>query len=428
MDRLLRRIFASVFLTSMVTFTITATASPGRSLRAESEPSISAYLLIDADTGKTLHHHQATLAHPPASLAKMMTLYLLFEALDKHKIHMDSKIVISSHAAKAEPSVLGVRPGDALRVREAIPALIVKSANDVARAVAEFLGKTEENFASMMTERARSLGMQHSQFRNASGLPHPEQKTTAVDMAKLAMALKHHFPHYWPFFKQTSFRYKGRDIHGHNHITKNYSGADGLKTGYTSKSRFNIVSSARRGSAGLIAVVLGGKTAQHRDRKVRELMDPIFAEHGFPSFASADTGYSKKRFTGHRGDIAQGSADRAGKVKLKAKNRNVAKAKSKVKSSNGSAKTTTVKLRKIQKVPGKADVLQATRPILGGAADDHLFAHARTTGRSSSSPSSSPRYKSPLPSPPKSTEMGKESSQPLHRPRGKGDYKGSYYC
>ena len=223
-----------------------------------------------------MHQHNASKQLYPASLTKMMTLYLAFEALAHGKLQLGQHLQASHRATSMKPARLGLRPGDSISVQDALLALIIKSANDVAVTVAENLAGSEEEFAREMTKRARMLGMNNTTFRNASGWSHPEQVTTAYDMAKLAIALKRDFPQYYKYFSKTSFNFRGRHIEGHNRITKHYHGADGLKTGYFAAAGFNIVSTAKRGEHSGIAVVLGGKSSAERDHHVRHLLDQFF--------------------------------------------------------------------------------------------------------------------------------------------------------
>jgi len=235
-----------------------------------------ASIVVDATSGRIVHGQSIDTRLYPASMTKMMTLYLLFEAIDTGKLSLESRLAVSQRAAGQAPSKLGLRAGSTITVRESILALVTKSANDVATVVAEALGSTEVNFARMMTDKAHSLGMSQTTFRNASGLPNSGQKSTARDMATLALSLMRHFPHHYHYFATTSFRYNGRTYTGHNHLMKRYDGADGLKTGYISASGFNLAFSATRNGRRLIGVVFGGRTARSRDDHMAELMDKGF--------------------------------------------------------------------------------------------------------------------------------------------------------
>lgn len=232
-----------------------------------------AAIVVDANTGRVLFEKNSRDARYPASLTKMMTLYLLFEALDAGRVSLDTQIPVSAYAAKRPPSKIGFKPGQTIDVRSAILALAVRSANDVAAAVGEFLGGSEERFAAMMTAKARALGMQSTTFRNASGLPDEGQRTTAHDMAILGMALRRHFPHHYHYFSNREFTFAGKVIRGHNNLLGKVVGADGLKTGYIRASGFNLVTSVGRGGRRIVAVVMGGETAKSRDAHMEELIE-----------------------------------------------------------------------------------------------------------------------------------------------------------
>lgn len=232
-----------------------------------------AAIVVDANTGRVLFEKNSRDARYPASLTKMMTLYLLFEALDAGRVSLDTQIPVSAYAAKRPPSKIGFKPGQTIDVRSAILALAVRSANDVAAAVGEYLGGSEERFAAMMTAKARALGMQSTTFRNASGLPDEGQRTTAHDMAILGMALRRHFPHHYHYFSNREFTFAGKVIRGHNNLLGKVVGADGLKTGYIRASGFNLVTSVGRGGRRIVAVVMGGETAKSRDAHMEELIE-----------------------------------------------------------------------------------------------------------------------------------------------------------
>jgi D-alanyl-D-alanine carboxypeptidase len=237
-----------------------------------------AAIVIDADSGRVLHEAYADDRKYPASLTKMMTLYLLFEALEKRRYSIDGFLPVSSRAEGMPPSKLGLRRGSKVKIRDLILALITKSANDAAVVVAESLAKSEVDFAKLMTAKAKALGMLRTEFRNASGLPNRYQKSTARDMATLARALIRDFPQYYRYFSTAKFSYKGRSYGNHNSLLKSYSGADGIKTGYIRASGFNLVASAERGGRRLIAVVFGGRTSRSRDSHMTDLLNRGFAE------------------------------------------------------------------------------------------------------------------------------------------------------
>jgi D-alanyl-D-alanine carboxypeptidase len=239
------------------------------------------YAAIVLDSrGQVLHATNADDPRFPASLTKMMTLYMLFEAMRDGRVQPGTRITMSAEAASRPPSKLGLPAGYSLELEDAILAVVTRSANDVAAAIAEHLGGTEDRFAQMMTQRARSLGMTRSTFRNASGLPDPEQQTTARDMALLGSRLQADFPRQYAYFSTTSFRWNNRVIHNHNHMLSAYEGMDGIKTGYTRWSGFNIVTSARRDGVRLVGAVMGGGSWVERDRQMAELMDDAFQRAG----------------------------------------------------------------------------------------------------------------------------------------------------
>ncbi len=229
-------------------------------------------IVIDAKTGKTLYSHKADSIRYPASLTKMMTMYMMFEALAERKMTKKTRIRMSKYAASKPPSKLGIKPGHSIAAEHAILALATKSANDVASAVAEHLGGTEGKFAKMMTHKARQLGMKRTTFKNASGLTSTGQVTTARDMAKLGIALREHYPQYYKYFQTRSFKYGGRNYGNHNKLLGHIKGVDGIKTGYTRASGFNLVSSVQSGRRSIVAVVLGGRTGKSRNAQMHTLI------------------------------------------------------------------------------------------------------------------------------------------------------------
>lgn len=236
-----------------------------------------AAIVIDATSGRVLYAARADSQRFPASLTKMMTLYELFEAIKAGQLSLDDKMTVSRRAANQPPSKLGLAPGAKIRVEDAIEALVVRSANDIAVVVAEALGGSETAFAKRMTQEARALGMDRTTYRNASGLPHREQVTTARDLAILGQALVRDFPEFYHYFDDESFRWAGRNFETHNRLIKKMPGVDGIKTGYTRASGFNLVTSAERSGHRLIGVVLGGRTAGGRDEHMRALLNTQFA-------------------------------------------------------------------------------------------------------------------------------------------------------
>ncbi|MBN9069144.1 MAG: D-alanyl-D-alanine carboxypeptidase [Rhizobiales bacterium] len=237
-----------------------------------------AAVVIDANTGKMLYGVGSTSPRYPASLTKMMTLYLLFEAMEQGRVSRDTLIPISAHAASMPPTKLHFKPGETIDIDSAIRAMVTKSANDAAVAVGEYLGGTETRFAGLMNQKARQLGMLATTFQNASGLPDPAQHTTAYDMARLSLALRQRFPQYYYYFSIESFAFRGKLIRGHNKVLDTVAGADGIKTGYIRASGFNIATSVSRNGRKLIVVVMGGDTAKARNQRVAELVERYMPE------------------------------------------------------------------------------------------------------------------------------------------------------
>ena len=232
-----------------------------------------ASIVVDANSGAVMQATNADSPRHPASLTKIMTLYLLFERLEQGKVKLTTDLPVSAHAAVQAPSKLGLKPGESIRVETAIRAIVTKSANDVAVIVAEALGGDEAGFARMMTAKAQALGMSQTVYRNASGLPDDQQITTARDQAILGRAIQDRFPNYYQYFATRTFEYRGKSIRNHNHLLGAVDGLDGIKTGYIHDSGFNIVTSVRRANHHVVAVVFGGRTADARDARVRSLID-----------------------------------------------------------------------------------------------------------------------------------------------------------
>ena len=269
-------IFGLVALSAVAAFTDNADARRGHRTRAEAGESYNpAYssIVVDANSGAVMEAANADSPRHPASLTKIMTLYLLFERLEQNKIKLTTDLPVSAHAAAQAPSKLGLKPGETIRVETAIRAIVTKSANDVAVIVAEALAGDEPGFANLMTEKARALGMTQTVYRNASGLPEPQQITTARDQAILGRAIQDRFPNYYHYFATRTFDFRGKSIRNHNHLLGTIDGVDGIKTGYIRDSGFNIVTSVRRANRYVVAVVFGGRTADARDARVRSLID-----------------------------------------------------------------------------------------------------------------------------------------------------------
>ena len=233
-------------------------------------------IVIDAETGRVIHETDSDDLRHPASLTKMMTLYLTFQALEAGRLSLGEYMTVSENASYQSPSKLGLRAGQHIRVEDAILGVVTESANDAAVVLGETLGGSEEGFARLMTKQAHALGMTQTIYRNPSGLPDPEQVTTAHDMALLGAALLHHYPHFYRYFSTDSFTYAGIYHHNHNHLMDRYDGMDGIKTGYIRASGFNLVASAKHGNTRLIGVVFGGRSAVARDNHMAQLLDQSF--------------------------------------------------------------------------------------------------------------------------------------------------------
>ena len=243
------------------TTTTTSSYSPGY-----------AAIVVDANTGSILHSSNADAIRHPASLTKIMTLYMLFERLESGKLSLDSPLRVSEHAADQSPTKLGLREGGTITVEDAIKGMVTRSANDAAVVVAENLAGSEDEFARQMTRKARALGMSHTVYRNASGLPDSAQVTTARDQATLGRAIQERFPRYYRYFSTRSFTFRGQRIANHNRLLGRVEGVDGIKTGYIRASGFNLVTSVRRNGRHVVAVVLGGTSAGARDARMRQLL------------------------------------------------------------------------------------------------------------------------------------------------------------
>ena len=257
----------NLILAVVLILAIFATSAPGFA-----KPQFSA-ITVDARTGKVLFARDADGLRHPASLTKVMTLYVLFQDLKTGRVKLSTQLRISKRAANMDPSKLGLKPGQTISVETAIKALVTKSANDVASAIGENLGGTEAAFAIRMTKVARSLGMSRTTFKNSSGLPNPGQWTTARDMATLSLRIQRDFPQYYPYFRIASFNYKGKTIRTHNKLLGRYEGTDGIKTGYIRASGFNLTTSAKRGDKRLVGVVLGSTSGNARNRYMMAMLD-----------------------------------------------------------------------------------------------------------------------------------------------------------
>jgi D-alanyl-D-alanine carboxypeptidase len=296
-------------------------------------------IVVDGNSGAILHASNPDALRHPASLTKVMTLYLLFEQLEAGKVSLDSSFEVSEHAAIQSPTKLGLRDGQTIKVEDAIKGIVTRSANDAAVVVAENLAGDEETFAKLMTRKAQALGMAHTLYRNASGLPNDEQVTTARDQALLGRAIQERFPRYYKYFSTRSFEFRGEEIGNHNHLLGSVDGVDGIKTGYVSASGFNILTSVHRDNRYLIAVVFGGSSAGSRDERMRELIHDHIAEavvqHTAPLVAEADVKPDAKPTAKSAPRIAVASA--AGLPVLPAVSKPDAKRQAKVEAKSASA-------------------------------------------------------------------------------------------
>src|SRR5437868_389766 len=229
-------------------------------------------IIVDGNSGTTLSANNPDASRHPASLTKVMTLYLLFERLDAGKMTLGTEMEVSAHASEQAPTKLGLRPGQTIRVEDAIKGLVTRSANDAAVVIAEAIAGDEGDFAKAMTRKARALGMTRTVYRNASGLPDDNQVTTARDQSTLGRAIQDRFPRYYRYFSTVAFNYRGHSIRNHNRLLGNVEGVDGIKTGYTRASGFNLVTSMRRGNRHLVGVVMGGRSGGSRDATMRSLL------------------------------------------------------------------------------------------------------------------------------------------------------------
>ena len=278
---------------------------------AASAPSGSRFsaLVVDADTGYILYEKSAGEERYPASLTKMMTLYLTFDALKSGKLNIEDTLRVSEKATSQPQTNIALSEGERLPVRTAIESIVVRSANDSAMALAETLGGTQWNFALMMSKKARELGMKDTVFKNPNGLPDNSQHTTAYDMAKLGIALRRDFPQYYHYFKLNEFSYNGVTYEGHNRVMGRYDGVDGIKTGYIRASGFNLVTSVKKDGYNLVAVIMGGNTAASRDNSMINMLDQTFAKLESKPKTYADNTSPAKKAAGGLSIVTQAHAN-----------------------------------------------------------------------------------------------------------------------
>ena len=288
-----------------------ALARSARSTAAAIDSPRYASIVIDANSGATLREANADSLRHPASLTKIMTLYMLFERLESGKLKLNSPIAISEEAASQSPTKLGLKPGQFILVEDAIKALVTKSANDIAVAIAESLAGSEEEFARQMTRKARALGMTRTVYRNASGLPDDDQVTTARDQARLGILIQERFPRFYRYFSTVNFAYHGDVMRNHNHLLGLVTGVDGIKTGYTHASGYNLITSVRRSGRHIVAVVMGGNTAGQRDAHMRDLIERHIVEASLkrPEVTVAQAQAAKPETAAQNGEAMQARAE-----------------------------------------------------------------------------------------------------------------------
>lgn len=279
-SRRFKAIYPKTIITALALYCAVATLAMAQAHPAAAPSDRYSAIVIEASSGRVLSQTNPDAERFPASLTKLMTLYLTFEALRDHRVEPDELVPVSPHAASQEPSKLGLVPGSRITVHQAELGLVTRSANDAASALAELIGGSEDHFAQMMTLRAHALGMTHTIFRNANGLPNPEQVSTARDLALLARHIIQDFPDQYPIFSTPSFIWHGQVIANHDHLLKSYPGADGLKTGYTDAAGHNLVTSAVRGNIRLIGVVLGANSNLQRDLRMEAQLNAGYAQLG----------------------------------------------------------------------------------------------------------------------------------------------------
>ena len=270
--RRLSSVIACVALAAVALTAMTDTAEARKRKRGSYSPPY-ASIVVDMNSGRTLQGVNPDAPRFPASVTKVMTLYMLFEQMERGKFRPDTPLRVSAEAARQAPSKIGFDVGETIEVEDAIKALVTKSANDVAVVVAEAIGGDQDTFAEMMTAKARAIGMSRTTFKNASGLPNAQQVTTARDLATLGRAIHDKYPKYWRYFQTRNFEYAGRNYRNHNKLLGRVDGVDGIKTGYTRASGFNLLTSARDGNRHLMAVVLGGRSGRIRDAQMASLVE-----------------------------------------------------------------------------------------------------------------------------------------------------------
>jgi D-alanyl-D-alanine carboxypeptidase len=270
-------------------------------------------IIVDGNSGATLSATSPDASRHPASLTKIMTLYLLFERLEAGKMKLDTEMSVSEHASEQDPTKLDLKPGQTIKVEDAIKGLVTRSANDAAVVIAEAIAGNEDDFARLMTRKARALGMSRTTYRNASGLPDDAQVTTARDQSTLGRAIQDRFPRYYRYFSTQAFTYHGQSIRNHNRLLGNVEGVDGIKTGYTRASGFNLVTSMRRGNRHLVGVVMGGRSGGSRDATMRSLLAENLAKASTQRTVAAIT---ERSTSDANADVAEAAAEQRPTVQV----------------------------------------------------------------------------------------------------------------
>ena len=312
-----RRLFALLSIALVAMIIGTAPPNDAKAQGLFDHPKYAA-IVVDAHSGEVLYARRADALRYPASITKVMTLYLTFEALQTGRLSLNDEIVVSPHAAAQSPTKLGIRAGGTVKVDDAIRSIALLSANDIAVAMAERIGGSESRFAALMTLRAQELGMTNSRFVNANGLPDSRQVTTARDIAILSRAVMRDYPQYYSYFGQQSFNFRGRTINNHNHLLKKMPGVDGIKTGYTNAAGYNLAASQVKDGRRLITVVLGGSSNAARDENVADLLDAgfdVLAKRKLGQNITIAANISEPEDisgAGVRPQLEQGSAEQAG--------------------------------------------------------------------------------------------------------------------
>ncbi|MGL4261421.1 MAG: D-alanyl-D-alanine carboxypeptidase family protein, partial [Afipia sp.] len=361
-----------------VTFTID-TADARRRHKHRHHAAVSSYspafssIIVDANSGSTLQATSADSLRHPASLTKIMTLYMLFERLESGKMKLDTPMDVSAHASQQAPTKLGLRPGQTIRVEDAIKGLVTRSANDAAVVIAEAIAGDEDDFAKAMTRKARALGMSKTVYKNASGLPDGDQVTTARDQATLGRAIQDRFPKYYRYFATEAFNYKGRSIRNHNKLLGRVEGVDGIKTGYTRASGFNLVTSMKRGNRYVVGVVMGGRSGGSRDAIMRNLLAENLDEASTRRTVAAIT---------ERGDTKVASADDGDetetKVEAKSKAAATVQVQGAIKVASAPPEPVPLPAPRVPATPAKAAVetqdKPAPAPLTSGVISSQTFA------------------------------------------------------